>query len=151
METGAAARATGGDAHFQDIGELIWIAAQSPMHRRMQLEEVGALLLVPLAMNQLRRWRRGGAPVGLATWAWLSEEAEAHFLAEGTVPEGAWRSGGRLWFVDVIAPFGDARAICAELRRIIPEGAVAHSARWGGDGSLRKIGRFTPLPRPRAA
>jgi cytolysin-activating lysine-acyltransferase len=95
-----------------------------------------------MAHGQLRRWNRGPTLVALATWAWLSEGAENAYLQTGKVPEGGWRSGGRLWFVDVLAPFGEARSVAQDLRRVIPPGEVARSARWNSDGSLRKIGRF---------
>ncbi len=128
--------------HYRELGELVWLASHSGPHRRMQIDEIEEIFLAPLAIGQLRRWSRGRVVVALATWAWLSEEAEATYLQTGKVPSGDWGSGDRLWFIDVIAPFGDARAVTHELRGIIPAGRTARSARWHADGTLRKVGTF---------
>ncbi|SFA98366.1 ACP:hemolysin acyltransferase (hemolysin-activating protein) [Poseidonocella pacifica] len=134
------------DERLRMLGAIVWLCGQSPMHAQMQIDEISELFLAPLAGGQLRIWGRAAQPVGVATWAWLSAEAEAEYLETGKVPQGAWSSGERLWFVDVIAPFGDAPGIARDLRQIIPTGAVARSARWTDTGALRRIGRFTRGP-----
>ncbi len=51
----------------------------------------------------------------------------------------------QLWFVDMIAPFGDGRAISAEMRRGIPPGQVGKAVRRNPDGTLKRVVGYTPL------
>ncbi len=134
-------RTNNGD-DLRSLGELVWLVAHSEVHTGITLDELESIFLHPMHIGQMRRWYRGDAMVGLATWAWLDEEAEAEYLATGQVAPGKWQSGDRLWFVDVIAPFGDVKEITRELRQVIPQGHTAQSARWNEDKSLRKIGKF---------
>lgn len=126
---------------------MFWLLLQSDLHRRLALEDVEALFLVPLSLDQVRIYRRGSRPVGLVTWAWLSAEAEAsHLAGERPLAAGEWRSGERLWYPDFIAPFGDLAAIVRDARRIIPPGTVARGARRGPDGDLRRVLKLYPIP-----
>ena len=127
---------------FAKLGETAWLLSQSKMHDRIQLDEMGALFFYPESLGQMRRWYRNGGPVGLATWAWLDSDTTDIYLETGQIPTGRWQSGPDLWFVDLIAPFGDATAITRELRQIIPEGGQAYSARWSDTGQLLKVGKF---------
>jgi cytolysin-activating lysine-acyltransferase len=128
------------------LGEILWLLLQSPLHRRLTVDAVEAYFVAPLSRNRLRFFRRGPAPVGLVTWAHLGAEAEARYLAgdEPLRPED-WDSGPQLWFVDMIAPFGDGRAISSEMRRRIPPGGVGKASRRNADGSLKRVVSYTPL------
>lgn len=123
------------------IGELAEIAMHMPVLAEMELRFLNEVFLRPYDLGQLRRWHRGERIVGVATWAWLSESAAKAMLADGGVAPEAWQSGDQLWFIDVIAPFGDMPAISRDLRSLFP-GVTGHSVRWNEDGTVRKIGRF---------
>ena len=123
------------------IGELAEIAMHTPVLAEMELRFLHEVFLRPYDLGQLRRWHRAERIVGVATWAWLRDTAADAMLAEGGVAPDAWQSGDQLWFIDVIAPFGDMRAISRDLRSPFP-GVTGHSVRWNEDGSVRKIGRF---------
>ena len=56
-------------------------------------------------------------PIGVVLWARVSEEVE-QMLERGTTrmrPQD-WKSGDRLWVVEVIAPFGGHDAMVADLK-----------------------------------
>lgn len=128
------------------LGELTWLLLQSPLHRLLTVGAVEAYFVAPLGMGRLRFFRRGPAPVGLVTVAHLSSEAEARYLAgeEPLRPED-WDSGPQLWFIDMIALFGDGRAISSDMRRRIPLGQVGKATRRNADGSLKRVVSYTRL------
>ncbi len=127
--------------HYRTLGELTEIAMHAPVLAEMELRHMGEVFLRPLALGQLRRWRRGGRIIGVATWAWLNDDTAAAMLRDGGVMPDAWQSGDQLWFIDVIAPYGDLRAISRDLRALFP-GQTGRSVRWNDDGSVRKVGVF---------
>jgi len=56
-------------------------------------------------------------PIGVVFWATVSQEVEER-LATGTTrmrPQD-WKSGDRLWAVEVIAPFGGAEEMVKDLK-----------------------------------
>lgn len=126
---------------YRLLGELVEISAHSPVLAQMEIRHLGEVFLRPMALGQLRRWRRGEQIIAIATWAWLNEATAADMLRDGGVAPDAWQSGDQLWFIDVVAPYGDMRAISRDLRALFP-GVTGHSVRWNDDGSVKKIGRF---------
>ncbi len=133
-------------ARLHLLGEMTWLLMQSDLHRGLSLASVEALFVVPAGLGQVRVWRRGDRPVGLAVWGWLSEEAEAaHLAGERVLAAEEWRSGERLWFTDFVAPFGDLSAIVRDARRVIPPGGVARGARRGPGGEVRRVLTLHPL------
>lgn len=129
------------NARYALIGELIELSLHSPVLREMEIQHVPEVFLRPFDLGQLRRWKRDEQIVGVATWAWLNDDTAQMMLAEGGVAPDAWQSGDQLWFIDVIAPFGDMREISRDLRSLFP-GITGHSVRWNEDGSVKKVGRF---------
>ena len=129
------------EQRYQLIGELVEIAIHSDVLREMELRHISEVFLRPYDLGQLRRWKRDGQIIGVATWAWLNDDTAQTMLADGGVAPDAWQSGEQLWFIDVIAPFGDMRAISRDLRSLFP-GMTGHSVRWNEDGSVKKVGRF---------
>ena len=131
---------------LQRIGEIVWLLRQSPGYEDADLARVEALFITPLRLDQLRVFRKGGAPVGLAAWAHLSPEAEARYLDEGVLDEGDWQSGPQFWFTDFLAPFGDVAALTRAACRFIPPGQTALGTRRAADGSVRRITRHRHFP-----
>lgn len=106
------------------LGELTWLLTQSPTHRHFALADLEWMIMPPLILEQYRVFRgdkdapfdpnqtpeqaKAGpqTPLGYATWALLSEEAEAKLLSGQTrLRPDEWRSGDRLWLIDLVAPF----------------------------------------------
>ena len=47
----------------------------------------------------------GNAPIGVALWAWLNEEAENQLdKPPGRLKPDQWKSGDQLWLVEMVAP-----------------------------------------------
>jgi cytolysin-activating lysine-acyltransferase len=106
----------------QMLGEMVWLLAQSPTHKRFAIEELHWYLIPPLRLSQARlffgtpdatkeRPNPGPVPCGLALWALMSEDAEKRFVDAVTAGRPArlqpndWNSGDRLWMIDLVAPF----------------------------------------------
>jgi len=87
------------------LGEMVWLLTQSPTHRHFALADLEWMIMPPLMLEQYRIFRGDTTPVGLALWAWLSEDAEKRLEAGlGRLRPDDWKSGDRLWLVDLVAP-----------------------------------------------
>lgn len=128
-------------AMLHRLGEIVWLMRHSPGYENADLDRVDALFLAPLMLDQLRVFRRGAAPIGMVSWAFLGPEAEARYLAEGLLHPADWRSGPQFWFTDFLAPFGDLPALTRAACRFIPAGQVGFGARRNPDGAVRRISR----------
>lgn len=109
-----ASGAAGGSALF---GQVVWLAMRSPLHQGWLLADIERFFVPPLLFRQFKLYRDGDRPHAFVSWAFFDADAEARYLAEGSrIKLDDWRSGDRLWIIDFIAPFGDARGICRDLR-----------------------------------
>ncbi|MCG8653682.1 MAG: toxin-activating lysine-acyltransferase [Pirellulales bacterium] len=107
------------------LGHALWVMSQSPAHRYLFLADMEWALMPPVALGQFRLWRENNMPVGFATWAYLSEEAEARAL-EGVqrLKPTDWKSGDRLWLMELITPFGGRENALEDLKTNIFKGAT---------------------------
>ena len=102
--TDAAARNKPTVSHM--LGEITWLLTQSPTHKHFALADLEWLVMPPLLLEQYRVFHGETTPVGVALWASLSAEAEAKLNAGvGRLRPDEWKSGDRLWLVDLITPF----------------------------------------------
>lgn len=99
------------------LGAVAWLMLQQSALRTGLLGDLEWRVLPPLMLGQARLFMRGDAPVGYASWAFLSEGAASrwrqppHRLA---LPD--WNSGQQAWLIDVFTPYGGAREMLEELR-----------------------------------
>ena len=72
-----------------------------------------------MQLQQFRLFYDATKPIGVAFWGKVDER-----LAVGTTrlrPQD-WKSGGRLWVVEVIAPFGGAEEMVKDLKaKVFPQ------------------------------
>jgi cytolysin-activating lysine-acyltransferase len=91
------------------FGEMAWLLTQSPTHKHYTLADLEWMVMPALLLQQYRVFRDGQRPVGLALWAFLSEEAEARLAGGKThIRPDEWKSGDRCWLIDLVAPFSTA-------------------------------------------
>ncbi|PQA87546.1 toxin-activating lysine-acyltransferase [Hyphococcus luteus] len=92
------------------LGEITWLMSQSPTHKHFAIGDLEWLVMPAILLEQFRVFHGEKQPVGFALWAQFSEEAEARFKAQVEAGQGArlrpqeWKSGDRLWLVDLVAP-----------------------------------------------
>lgn len=93
------------------LGELTWLLSQSPTHKHFTLGDLEWLVMPAILLEQFRVFHGEKHPLGFALWAHLSEEAEKRLNDTVFSGQGArlrpdeWKSGDRLWLVEMVAPF----------------------------------------------
>ena len=99
------------------LGEIVWLMSQSPLHKQFFISDLEWLVMTPVLLRQFRLFYDRAKPIGVAFWATVDEEVEQR-LAAGTTrlrPQD-WKSGERLWVVEVIAPFGGPEEMVKDLK-----------------------------------
>jgi cytolysin-activating lysine-acyltransferase len=92
------------------FGEICWLFTQSPIHKRLPIATLEAVVMPALLHEQVYVSRDGDKPVGAILWAYCSQDAEKK-LEKGLLggdqrfTDADWKSGDRLWLVDLVAPF----------------------------------------------
>lgn len=78
------------------LGEVVWMMAQSRNHRRIPIDHLEWLVMPALVLGQYRiYYDEDGRPVGFASWAFLTEEAETYLVqAKSQIRSEHWRPGG---------------------------------------------------------
>ncbi|WP_228445741.1 toxin-activating lysine-acyltransferase [Terricaulis silvestris] len=111
------------------LGQITWVLSQSPIHRELKIKDLEWAFMPPILHEQFRLFRFGPLPgsenldpaefakvgltkegleqmpLGVAIWAKLSETAEAKLERGERLDAGEWRSGERVWLVELISPF----------------------------------------------
>jgi cytolysin-activating lysine-acyltransferase len=99
---------------------VIDLMAQSEIHRRWSVADIQRLIAPPIDLGQAVLLISGDRPVGYASYALLTEEAETGYI-DGTrkLQAGDWNAGDRLWWIDAIAPHGHARFLPRQLKSLL--------------------------------
>ena len=97
--------------------------------------------MTPVLLQQLRLFYDEAKPIGVVFWATVDAEVEER-LAAGTTrmrPQN-WKSGDRLWVVEVIAPFGGAEEMVGDLKaKVFVEREVKYLAIGAQGREVRKL------------
>ncbi len=86
-------------------GDAAFLYMRSPRHQDMPLKSFRESVEPPLILGQYRIFGFDGVPRGMFTWAWMSPEAEREYVCGGALRPEDWRSGDRLWIIDLVAPY----------------------------------------------
>jgi cytolysin-activating lysine-acyltransferase len=111
------------------LGQIAWLLSQSPMHRELKIKDLEYSFMPAVLYEQFRIFRFGPLPgsenldqaqfaklgltkegleqmpLGVAIWAKLSDEAEVRLDKGEKLKAEDWKSGDRLWLVELISPF----------------------------------------------
>lgn len=114
------------------LGQVVWLLSQSPQHRELRIKDLEWSIMPAILFEQFRVFRFGPLPglenvdpstfapagvtregleqmpLGVAIWAKLSESAEAKLEKGERLSMEEWRSGDRVWLVELISPFATA-------------------------------------------
>ena len=100
------------------LGEILWLYAHSPLHKRLRLFEVEQYVLPAVKHGRYRIYKRDGMPIGYVGIARLSKEIEDVWVSGKYVLQpDDWVSGDRIWILQFVAPFGDTLAVRKQLWR----------------------------------
>jgi cytolysin-activating lysine-acyltransferase len=119
------------------FGQVVWLLMNIPVYRHLFLTDLEWMVLPPIMLTQYRLFKDGNRVVTFAAWAYLSEAAEARLQEPNArLAPADWRSGDRLWLVNLFAPFGHQEAALKELERTALAGKTFRMHRRGPDGKL---------------
>lgn len=130
------------DEQLLAFGRLHFLASYCPMHSKYPAFALRRLF-VPAINNGCVRFFENEKKQVCASliWARLSREVSERMLYERVPPsEEDWASGETLWFIDLIAPFGQAGQLARYLARNPPPEPF-YFARLDRNGDVRKIVR----------
>lgn len=117
------------------FGQVVWLLMNIPLCRHLFLTDLEWMVLPPIMLSQYRLFRDGNRVVAFAAWAYLSEAAEARLQEPNArLAPSDWRSGDRLWLVNLFAPFGHQEAALKELEQTALAGKTFRMHRHGADG-----------------
>src|SRR2546430_14751856 len=114
VQAGAAATTRPDQASL--FGQVAWLMMQSPVHRHLFLADLEYRVAPPLMLQQFRLYRRDNVPVAFVSWALLTEEVEKRVQSGAwRLQRADWRSGDRLWVVDLVTPHGGVGGVLKDL------------------------------------
>lgn len=119
------------------LGHGVWLMSQVPTHKHFFIADLEWMLVPPVAVGQFRLWLEKTLPVGFATWAFLNEDAEKR-IQEGGIRRLApndWKSGDRIWLMDLITPFGGRDEAVKEIKTQVFPGKTIKTLQPAPDGS----------------
>jgi cytolysin-activating lysine-acyltransferase len=120
------------------LGHVVWLMMNMPAYRHVFIADLEWMVLPPLAINQYRLFRADNRVVAFAAWAYLSEAAEARLQESNPrLAPADWKSGERLWLVNLFAPFGHQEAALKELCETALADKSFKMHRRGADGVAR--------------
>lgn len=111
------------------LGQVVWLLAQSPQYRELRVKDLEWSFMPAIVHEQFRIFRFGPLPgserfdpgtvlgggltrealeqlpLGVAIWGRLSPAAEAKLEQGEWLTLEEWRSGERVWLIELISPF----------------------------------------------
>ncbi len=98
------------------IALAIIVMMNAPKYRHCFLAELEWLLFPAILANQYKLYLKKTRPVGFAAWAKVSPEVAARLDGgDSRLKPEEWRCGELVRLIHVIAPFGGAKEIVADL------------------------------------
>ncbi len=159
----AGVQPTAGITQSDVLGQVMQLMLRSPQHRHLFLADLEWLILPPLALRQCRVIRQKEQPVAFISWGWLSKETEKRLTNGGVGANGLrlqaneWNaraaggdsvnngrttggdsvnSGrGNPWIIDIIAPYGGAEKLIAEVKKNVFKGEKVKAFQQAPDGT----------------
>ena len=128
------------DDHLLMLGKLNYLAANCPVHQKFPIGLLDRLFFPAINHDCVRFFENedGNTCAGLI-WARLSDEVSEAFLKDQRAPTmEEWNSGGNLWFIDLIAPFGHGLHVARQIARN-PPSEPFRFARIDEQGRIRKV------------
>lgn len=101
---------------FTLYGEVLYLLFHAPLQRLYSVADIEKRIIQPMDLDQFRIYRAERGPVALITWAFIDDELHAR-MRDGQIDLAPheWNCGPHLWFIEFIAPFGQARLAVDDL------------------------------------
>ncbi|MBP4048402.1 toxin-activating lysine-acyltransferase [Chromobacterium violaceum] len=101
------------------IGGVMRLSQYSAIHLHYTVAQWQRRILPSINLNQYRYYEdEDGRPIAFCNWALVSSEVRNALLAgERDLVVSDWASGDTIFITELIAPFGNVRAVLHDLRR----------------------------------
>lgn len=109
------------------LGPVSWLMMNNPTTRHCFFADLEWRVMPPLILEQAKLFMKGDMPTAFVTWAYLSEAvAERYARQPYQLAPGDWKSGDRVFLIDLIAPYGGAKDVLDELKATVLAGKGIH-------------------------
>ena len=99
------------------LGPVVWLYMHAPSHKHLFVADIEWMIVPPMTLNQYKLYMKEEAPLAYASWAFVDEETEKRLLSGRVrLAPKEWRSGDRLWLIDLVAPFGGGKDVLKDIR-----------------------------------
>ena len=100
------------------LGEITWLMTQSPNHKGFFISDLEWMIMVPVMLQQFRLFYDKDKPIGVALYARVNDEVEERLKSgNARLRPQDWKSGEKLWIVEIIAPFGGHEAMMTDFKQ----------------------------------
>ncbi len=133
---------------LQAYGALAFLYMHSPRHANWPVRGLRLIIQPPVDLKQTRIFYYEGVPRSAVTWAHLDDEAEQAVLEGKLLRPIQWRSGPKLWLMEIVAPYeqGTGAAAFRTFKEHIPEEIKSFRyARVDAEGKVRRVVESTRL------
>ncbi len=133
---------------LQAYGALAFLYMHSPRHADWPVRALRLIIQPPVDLKQTRIFYYEGVPRAACIWAHLDDEAEQAVLEGKLLRPIQWRSGPKLWLMEIVAPYeqGTGANAFRAFKEHIPEGIKSFRyARVDAKGKVRRIVESTRL------
>lgn len=109
------------------LGPVSWLMMNSPASRHAFLADLEWRVMPPLVLDQAKLYMKDEMPTAFATWAYLSDAViERYAQPPFHLAPADWKSGDKIFLIDVIAPYGGATDVIADLKSTVLAGKTIH-------------------------
>ncbi len=128
---------------FSNLGKVLYLWSLSNIHSDCPVNLLNQYVYQPLQRKQFYILESSnGIPLVYISWAFLSLEAEVKYLSNPySLTNDDWNSGDRIWFTDMISPFGErfTRELIDFLRNGLFSSKIARALRVKSGSSMAKV------------
>lgn len=124
------------------FGHITWLYTQSAQHKHYFLQDLESRVLPAIVTEQCKiylKTKGGGLPLAFVSWAYMSEQAEERYINSQRIAPGDWKSGDRVWLIDLLTPFGGAREVILDLSTKIHKDKAVNLLFPDDSGSVSRI------------
>jgi len=117
----------------QVLGEITWLMSQSPTHKTFFISDLEWMVMPPVLLQQFRLFYDQDKPIGVVFWGNVSDAVETRLKAGNAKLQPAdWKSGNKLWCVEIIAPFGGHEVMLQDLKTNLFAEQPVHYLKYEG-------------------
>jgi cytolysin-activating lysine-acyltransferase len=109
------------------LGPVSWLLMNNPSTRHAFFADLEWRVMPPLVLEQAKLYMKGEMPTAFVTWAYLTETVVERVVRPPFhLAPGDWKSGDKVFLIDLIAPYGGAAEVLADLKQTTLAGEAIH-------------------------